>query len=246
MIAPMQSLRRILPISLLALALLVPAAASALDRTVSVSGSATREVANDTAGLGFSVSLERKTRGAALRATSAQLRKVIAAAQTIPGVGEGDITTGRISVNKIFRDERPRYRASEGISVVLHQPAEAGNLVAAAIAAGATGTRGPNFFLGDPEAAYNAALAAAFDQAKVRAGALATQAGATLGPAISISEGGGVEALPYDAAAPTQKGACAAPAPAPVVTTKRCAATPPVKPGTSTVTATVQVVFALQ
>lgn len=246
MIESMQSLRRVLPIAVLVLALLAPAAASALDRTVSVSGSATRKVANDTAGLGFSVSLERKTRGAALRATSAQLRKVIAAAQTIPGVGEGDITTGRISVNKVYRDERPLYRASEGISVVLHQPAEAGNLVAAAIAAGATGTRGPNFFLGDPEAAYNAALAAAFDQAKVRAAALAAQAGATLGPALSIVEGGGIEASPYDTAAPTQKGACSAPASAPVATTKRCAATPPVKPGTSTVTATVQVVFALQ
>ncbi|HEV7770203.1 MAG TPA: SIMPL domain-containing protein [Solirubrobacterales bacterium] len=243
----MQTSLRTAAISVLALALLVPAVANAAERTVSVSGSATRKVANDTAGLGFSVSLERKTRGAALRATSAQLRKVIAAVQTIPGVGEGDITTGRISVNKIYRDERPLYRASEGISVVLHQPAEAGNLVAAAIAAGATGTRGPNFFLGDPEAAYNAALAAAFDQAKVRAAALAAQAGATLGPAISIAEGGGIEASPYDAAAPTQKGACAAaPTPAPVTTTKRCAATPPVKPGTSTVTATVQVVFALQ
>jgi len=30
------------------------------------------------------------------------------------------------------------------------------------------------------------------------------------------------------------------------VTAKRCAATPPVKPGTSTVTATVSVIFALQ
>lgn len=243
MIGPMPTFLRTAAVAVLALALLVPAVASAAERTVSVSGSATRKVANDTAGLGFSVSLERKTRGGALRATSAQLRKVIAAVQTIPGVGEGDIATGRISVSKVFRDERPLYRASEGIGVVLHQPAEAGNLVAAAIAAGATGTRGPNFFLDDPEAAYNAALAAAFDQAKARATVLATQAGATLGPAISIDEGGSVDAMPQ--AAPEFKSTCGAGPTAPVATAKRCT-TPPVKPGTSTVTATVQVVFALQ
>lgn len=246
MIEPMP-LRRILPIALLALALLAllaPSVAVAAERTVSVNGSATRKVANDTAGLGFGVSQERKSRGAALRATSERLRKVIAAVQTIPGVGPGDITTGRISVNKFFRGERPLYRASEGISVVLHEPAEAGNLVSAAIGAGATGTRGPNFFLGNPEVAYNAALAAAFDQARTRATALAAQAGAVLGPALSIVEGGGVEAQPY-AAEPVQKDACAVPGPV-GTTAKRCATAPPVKPGTSTVTATVGVVFALQ
>jgi uncharacterized protein YggE len=238
---PQQPLTRIVPLALLALALLAPTSASAVERTVTVSGSAVRKVPNDTASVGFGVSLERKTRGAALRATSAQLRKVIAAVQAIPGVGEGDVTTGRISVNKVFRDERPRYRASEGISVVLHDPAEAGNAVGAAIGAGATGTNGPNYFLADPEAAYNAALTAAFDQAKSRAAALAAQAGATLGPALSIAEGGGVES-PVSAA-PVAKDVCATAAP---VTTKRCATTPPVKPGTSTVTATVSVVFALQ
>jgi uncharacterized protein YggE len=238
---PTQPLRRIVPLALLALALLVPAPASAVERTVTVSGSATRKVPNDTASIGFGVSLERKTRGAALRATSTQLRLVIAAVQTIPGVGDGDVTTGRISIDKVFRGERPRYRASQGISVVLHDPSQAGSAVSTAIAAGATGTNGPNYFLGNPDAAYNAALTAAFDQAKARAAALAAQAGATLGPALSIAEGGSVE--PPLSAGPVAKDVCATEAP---VTTKRCAATPPVKPGTSTVTATVSVIFALQ
>jgi uncharacterized protein YggE len=223
-----QPLRRIVPLALLALALLVPAPASAVERTVTVSGSATRKVPNDTASIGFGVSLERGTRGAALRATSAQLRRVIAAVQAIPGVGDGDVTTGRISVSKVFRDERPRYRASEAVSV--------------AIAAGATGTNGPSYFLADPEAAYNAALAAAFDQARSRAAALAAQAGAVLGPALSIAEGGSVE--PPLSEAPAAKDVCST-ADTPV-SAKRCAATPPVKPGTSTVTATVSVIFALQ
>ena len=194
-------------------------------------GTATQEVPNDTAGLGFSVSKERRTRAAALRIVSIRLREVIAAAQTVPGVGPGDVTTGRISLRKLTRGKRTVYRASEGISVILHQPDRAGELVSAAIAAGATGTRGPNFFPGNPDLAYNKVLIAAFDQAKAKAAALAERAGAVLGPAISIEEG--TEAIP----GPADQKASSSPVSAP---------SPPVKPGTSTVTATVRVVFALQ
>jgi uncharacterized protein YggE len=240
--------------ALLALALLVPAAGAqaATERTISVTANATLKVPNDSAGLGFAVSRDRSTRGAALRAVAAGLRGVIAAAQATPGVGPGDITTGRITVRKSFRGTRPVYRASEGVSVTLHQPEKAGELVSAAIGAGATGVSGPNFFVGDSEAAFTAALAAAFDKAKLRAAALATQAGGTLGPALAIDEGEGPTLTPeFDAkSAPASSCGTSTAEPTPPtkpVVTKRCTtAPPPVKPGTSTVTATVHVVFALQ
>lgn len=213
--------------------LLSPAAATAQERTIAVSGSATLEVPNDAAHVGLSVSMKRRSRQAALRVVAIRLRRVIATVQTIPGVGAGDIETGAISVRKVNRgDEPPLYRASEGISVILHQPDRAGELISAAIAAGATGTRGPTFFASDPEAAYRSALATAFDQARARAAALAARAGATLGPVISISEGTEISESPM---APVAKpGPRGASEPA-----------PPVKPGASTVTATVRVVFAL-
>jgi uncharacterized protein YggE len=234
-------------IALLATTLLVPASALAQDRTIAVNGEVTQQVPNDTAGLSFSVSKERRTRGAALSAVSARLRGVIAAVQAVPGVGPGDVTTGRISVRKVSRGKRVVYRAGEGIAVVLHQPEQAGNLVGLAIQAGATGTSGPNFFLGDSQLAYNRALVAAFDQAKARAAALATEAGASLGPVISIEEGGGVENLPMAGVKGTSDTACASPTPVVKAARTRCTgASPPVKPGTSTVTATVRVVFALQ
>src|SRR3954452_3317163 len=104
--------------AMLALALLAPAAAgAALERTVSVTASATLKVPNDSASLGFSVSKERRTRGAALQAVSSKLAAVIAAVQATPGVGQGDVTTGRITVRKAFRGQRPVYRAGEGIGV---------------------------------------------------------------------------------------------------------------------------------
>jgi uncharacterized protein YggE len=214
----------------LALALLTPAVAPAQERTITVKGSATQEVPNDAASVGLSVSKERRTRQAALRAMAASLRAVIAAVQTIPGVGPGAITTGVISVREITRDERKFYRASEGISVVLGQPDRAGELISAAISAGATGTRGPNFFPSDPEIAYRNTLLAAFDIAYQKAAALAIRAGALLGPPITIEEASDIAPTPA-AAAPRQRGA---------------EAPPPVKPGGSTVTATVRVVFALQ
>jgi uncharacterized protein YggE len=217
-------------IPLLALLALLPTTAAAQERTIAVKGTATQEVPNDTARVGFSVSKERGSRAAALRIVSIRLREVIAAAQTVPGVGPGDVTTGQISLRKLTRGKRTLYRASEGISVILHQPDRAGELVAAAIAAGATGTRGPSFFPGNPDLAYNKVLIAAFDQAKARATALAERAGAILGPAISIEEG--TEAVPVQAT-----GQAKSPAAEP---------SPPVKPGGSTVTATVRVVFALQ
>jgi len=238
---------------LLALALLVPASAqAATERTISVTANATLKVPNDSASLRFAVSRERRTRGAALQAVAAGLRGVIAVAQATLGVGPGDITTGRITVRKSFRGTRPVYRAGEGIGIILHQPDKAGELVSAAIGAGATGVSGPNFFVGDSEAAFTGALAAAFDKAKVRATALATQAGGTLGPALAIDEGEGPTLIPeFDAkSAPASSCGTTTTQPTPPtkpVATKRCtAAPPPVKPGTSTVTATVHVVFALQ
>jgi uncharacterized protein len=217
----------------LIVALLCPATAAAIDRTIAVKGEAVQKVVNDAAQLGFSVGKERKSKGAALRIVAIRLRAVIAAVQAIPGVGPGDVTTGAISVRKLTRNERTVWRASEGIGVVLHQPERAGELVSAAVAAGATGTRGPNFFPSNPDTAYNEALLAAFDQARAKASALATRAGAILGPVLTIEESR--EAFPIEFVAPKSRGPRSTDAP-----------TPPAKPGTSAVTATVRVVFALE
>lgn len=212
--------------------LLVPGSAPAQERTVSVQGTATQEVPNDTASLRFSVSKERRSRGAALRIVAIRLRGMIAAAQGFPGVGAGDVTTGQVRISKVARKEKTLYRASQSVTVILHQPERAGEMITAAVAAGATGTSGPNFFPGNPEEAYNNTLIAAFDQAKAKAAALATRAGATLGPALNIQEG--AELVPE---APTDRAARGP--------RSTASPSPPTKPGASTVTATVQVVFAL-
>ena len=215
----------------MAAALAAPAGAAAAERTVSVSATVERQVPNDTAEVHFAVSKERPGRAAALRVVALRVQAVIAAAQRIPGVGAGDVSTGSISVRRVERGKKPVFRASEGVTVITHSPEGAGELVAAGVAAGATSTRGPRFFVGDRETAYNAALVEALEKAKIKAGLLAAAAGAVLGPAITIAESGGVTAF----SAPNASEPAGKDAPA-----------PPVKPGKSTVEATVAATFALE
>jgi uncharacterized protein len=229
----MGPVRRLLFLLAITAALLAPATAIAAERTVSVQATVEREVPNDAAEVRFTVSKERRGRAAALRVVSVRLRAVIAAAQAIPGVGPGDISTGSISVRRVERGKRPVYRAIESVTVITHRPETAGDLVAAGVAAGATSTRGPNFFVGDREAAYNAALVEALSRAKAKAESLAAAAGATLGPAITITESGNVIPVPGEPQASEPASG-------------KSGSAPPAKPGTSAVKATVAAVFALQ
>jgi uncharacterized protein YggE len=225
-------MRRLLLLLVMAVALVAPAAANAADRTVSVNATVERQVPNDAAEVHFAVSKERPGRAAALRIVALRATAVIAAVQRIPGVGAGDVTTGSISVRRVKRAKVPVFRASEGVTVVTHNPESAGDLAAEGVAAGATSTRGPRFFVGDREAAYNAALVEALERARTKAGLLAAAAGATLGPAITIVEGGGVRSFSGPNAGEVQAG--------------KDAPAPPVKPGKSTVEASVAATFALE
>jgi len=223
---------------LAACALLPAAAGAASGRTVAVTASATLKVPNDTATVGFGVKRERKTRAAALQATAAGLRKVIAATKAFPGVGEGDVRTGRINVRPVQKGKVTVYRATEGIGVTLHEPSKSGELLAKGLAAGATGVSGPSFSVGNEEEAFGKVLAAAFVKAKERATVLAEQAGAKLGVAITIEEGSGAEFI----GPRTVNGQSAA---EPASGTTKAAPTPPTTPGTSRVKATVHVIFEL-
>jgi len=210
--------------------LLLPATAPAAG-SVSVTGKATLAVPNDTAAVGLGSKAVRPTKAAALRVVAKRVRAIIAAAQAIPGVGDGDVRTGSVRLSQTSRGKRVLWGASQGITVTLHQPERAGELIDAGVRAGASTVNGPRFYLGDASAAYNTALVAAFDQARAKAEVLAARAGATLGEVTAISEGGGVE--PVQAGSP-QRGE------------SKADGAPPTKPSTTTVTATVSVVFALQ
>jgi len=234
---------RIVVVTLL-FAFAVPTLAQAQDidlrRKLNVAGAATTLVANDAARVSLTVQSERKTAGGALSAASRKLRSVIGRVRAT-GVLPADIRTRQIGVRKLVKrlesGERKTlgYRATQGISVIVHNVPTVGVLVDRAVAAGATGVSGPTFFVSNTPRLYRDALALAFDDAKAKAQLLAERSGAKLGPVLSISEG--VEFAEESAAFDQAPAAPGAPAPATVP--------PPTQPGQSQIEATVKVVFEL-
>jgi uncharacterized protein len=175
----------------LAVLLFVPAAnAQAPVRTISVTGEASLTAANDTARVGFGVEGRGASRPVALRRSSANLRKVLAALRRL-GVADRDLRTRGVSVAR-RRDRRgrrlPGYIARGGVSAVVRDVTQTGAVVDAAVAAGAASVDGPSFFIDDPQALLRRALVAAFGDARSKAAALAVEAGLTLGGTISIRE----------------------------------------------------------
>ncbi|HEV2874102.1 MAG TPA: SIMPL domain-containing protein [Thermoleophilaceae bacterium] len=174
-----------------ALLLLVPAAnAQAPVSTISVTGEGSLTAANDTARLGFGVEGRGATRPVALRRSSANLRRVLAALKGL-GVADRDLRTRGVSVAP-RRDRRgrklPGYLARGGVTAVVRDVTRTGAVVDAAVAAGAASVDGPSFFIDDPQALLRRALVAAFRDARSKAAALAAEAGLTLGQTISIRE----------------------------------------------------------
>jgi uncharacterized protein len=178
-------------VCVLAVLFLVPAAnAQTPVRTISVTGEGSITAANDTARVGFGVEGRGATRPVALRRSSANLRRVLAAVKGL-GVADRDLRTRGVSVAR-RRDRRgrklPGYIARGGVTAVVRDVTQTGAVVDAAVAAGAASVDGPNFFIDDPQAVLRRALVAAFRDARSKAAALAAEAGLTLVQTISIRE----------------------------------------------------------
>ena len=227
---------RIVPavVVLAVLAMALPSvAAGQAQRTISVAGDATLSARNDSARIGFRVETTRRTRRAALGASSARLRRVLAALRRV-GIRSADTSTGRVRiVRPRGRRGRPlrRFAARGGVRATLRDASRAGVVLDAGVDAGATSVTGPDFFVGDPAALLRRALVAAFADARAKASQLAAAAGLTLGRPLSIRE----STFQGDSSG-DDEGAAGSPA------TGRTR-TPPTRPGRSEFEATVFVMF---
>jgi hypothetical protein len=159
-----------------------------------VTGRAVALVTNDTATFRFSVSSRRTTAGAALRSAGTTLERVVAALRA-QGVGAQDVQTQGLRVRReLRRDARTRRRrttfvATTTVGAAVRPVEQAGAVVDAAVAAGATEVDGPELTASAPEETYRRALAAAFVDARSKAERLAAQAGVALGRPIRLVEG---------------------------------------------------------
>lgn len=122
------------------------------------------------------------------------------------GVQDKDIATSQYSVEPVmnYRDNQPPevtgYRVTNIVSVKLHDLTKAGKLIDSLVASGANSLYGISFGFSDPTALMRQAREAAMNDAKDKAGQLATLGGVALGAPIVIEDGGSNVPVPPMAA----------------------------------------------
>lgn len=207
-------------------------------RSISVEGTSSRQVPNDTARFTATVTARRKTSTGALAAAGRTTRRVLRSLAEL-GIARVDTRTTSVSVGRVFvRDPETRrlrvvgYRARSSVRTIVRDLDDLGAAIDGVIEAGATDVGSVTFYVFDSDAVYLEVLAEAFDEARAKAELLAEEAGLTLGPARVISEGRDEDFFAVDFA---EGGAGGAPVPT--------ADAPPIRPGRSRVEATVSVVF---
>lgn len=162
--------------------------------------SITEEVksAPDRARIGAGVTSTATTAVEAMRANTAAMNNLIAAARRA-GIEQRDIQTSGFSLSPQYdytpqqQGQPPRltgYQVSNQLSVVTANTSRVGALIDALVTAGGTNIDGPTFFVADTDAALETARETALRRATERANRYARAAGYSSARLISLSEGG--------------------------------------------------------
>jgi uncharacterized protein YggE len=175
-------------------------------RTISVNGEGRVSLAPDVVMMSVGVDERNADLNAAQTAADEKMDAIIDALRA-NGVAEADIQTGNYSVyaeRDYEREGQPvtGYVVSHTVTAKVRDIDNAGNVIAAAIDAGANNVGGIWFALDDPAAAIQQARELAVADAEAKATELARLANATLGPIQVISEGYSPSspAVPFDGA----------------------------------------------
>ena len=198
-------------------------------RTITVTGTGSVRVVPDRAQFSFGVTTQAVSATEALRSNATLARKVIAAVKG-SGIPDADIQTQTVFLNPRLSEDGGAilgYTATNSVSTTVRDLSRAGEVVDAAVGAGANEVAGPALTRSDQTSLYRTALRQAVADAKVKAEAIAGASGAVLGAVSSVMEnsGGPVPLIARDADAAAEQ--------------------TPIEPGTQTVEATVTVVFEL-
>jgi uncharacterized protein len=205
--------------------LLGHAADTPTKKAITVTGNGSVTTVPDRATFSFTVETRADTAQAAIAKNSSAASAVIAAVKGA-GIPASDIQTSQIYLSPQTSQtgtEIIGYAASNTITVE-STITKAGAVVDAAVGAGANGVSGPMLSRSDQDAQYREALKDAVADAKVKAEALASAGGLTLGSVETIVEG-------------SQSSQ-------PIMYAKAdAAASVPIEPGTQSIEATVTVTY---
>ena len=153
------------------------------------------EVRPDEARMTVGVTTNAPTAAAASAGNTATANRVAAALERL-GVKPDDVQTRSLTLSRIdYGPERGRFRADNLVEVRVRDIRQAGAAVAAATEAGGNVVSGPMLRVSSPEAADNAAYAAAYKAARARAEAYAAAAGLRVARVLAIRDEG-AEGLP--------------------------------------------------
>ena len=167
------------------------------ERSISVQGQGTVGAKPDLVTLSLGVQTTGETAMEALALNSEQMTGVIAAIQEA-GIADENIQTSGINLYPVYEDRslvQPGeqrqvvgYRASNDISVRVHDIDKAGSVLDAAVTAGANQVGGVRFGLSDTDTIVTDALIAAVQNAQAKAQTIADTLGVTLGTALVVNE----------------------------------------------------------
>jgi len=193
--------RAVLGGAVLACAVLIgPAAYAAgpdMPRTLTVTGTGTAKAAPDEANFSAGVVAQGATASQALAANSRAMNAVFASLKH-QGVPERAIQTSGLSLSPQYQTCKPNvacpqkivgYEVSNTVAVTVALE-KAGPVLDALVASGANQIGGIGFSIHDPKPLLAEARGEAVKDARARAGTIAQAAGVSLGPILSIQEGG--------------------------------------------------------
>jgi len=210
-----------------------PAAAGDLANSITVLGTATVAAVPDRATLWIGVESQGGTARAALAANAAEMRRVLAA---LRGAGASELQTQSVNLSPRYAENGGvengsirGYTAHNSVTASVRQLARAGAVIDAAVAAGANQISGPMLTHGDTAALYRRALAAAVEDARAKAQALAAAANVSLGRVTAVVEAGSAQS----------------PVPLAAAKTEDAVSSTPIEPGENQLGATVSMTFSI-
>jgi uncharacterized protein YggE len=165
-------------------------------RTITVTGDAEVASKPDQARLSAGVVTQAETAAAALNANSTAMNRVFAALR-MAGIPENRMQTSNFSVQPQyapFRPDNPEpqrvigYQVSNNVTVTVDDLTKLGSTLDALVRSGANQLGGIQFSIADPKPLAERARTLAVVDGAAKARTLATAAGVTLGPLISIQE----------------------------------------------------------
>lgn len=203
--------------------------------TITVTGRAGMEATPDVAKISVGVTSRASTPTAAREQNTTAVNATLDALKEL-GIEDRDIQTTNMNMWTSYNNNGgiSGYRMSTDLAIYVREIDRAGEVVDAAIAAGSNELNGVEYLLSNEDEMYNEALTDAIDLARQKAESMAAAAGKTVGQVRRIEETSRAVATVREYGVNADTGG---------VSFNEAKADTVIRPGSSTISAQVQVVF---